>query len=329
MQDYWFKDSVKDRRFEDIYELEKELGSGATSVVHRCVQRGTGIPWAVKIIQKKVEKKVINTEVGVLLKMNHPNVIRLKEVFETPSDIHLVLELVTGGELFDRIVTRGYYSEKDAAKCVLEILGAVKYLHDNDVVHRDLKPENLLYENNGDDSRIKLADFGLSKINNGEVQMQTVCGTPGYCAPEILKGKKYGQAVDMWSVGVITYILLCGYEPFYSENETEMFKKILKCDYVFDSPWWDEISENAKDLVSKLLTLNASQRLTARQAMSHPWVVGSAAKGHHMEETQHKLKMFNAKRKLKAATDVVMAFNILGLLGGKPATPLAARAQSS
>jgi calcium/calmodulin-dependent protein kinase-4 len=312
MQDYWIEESIKDRAFGEFYALGKELGKGATSVVYRCQHIGTQQHWAVKIINKKVEKKIIRTEIGVLLRLQHPNIIRLKEIFETKTQIHLVLELVTGGELFDRIVTRGNYSEKDAACCVSEMLQAVKYLHENDVIHRDLKPENLLYEDSREDAHLKLADFGLSKIIDSEVQTQTVCGTPGYCSPEVLKGRKYDTSVDMWSVGVITYILLCGYEPFYSDNEAEMFKKILKCEYTFDSPWWDDISDNAKDLISKLLVLDAKKRLTASEALRHPWVRGKAAQSSHMERTQAKLKQFNAKRKLKAATDVLMAFSFRG-----------------
>lgn len=324
MVDYWIKESIKDKSFEDHYELGKELGRGATSIVYKCEQRGTATQWAVKIINKKVEKKIVSTEIGVLLKMNHPHVIRLKELYETDTQIYLVLELVTGGELFDRIVTRGYYSEKDAAKCVKDLLEALKYLHENDIVHRDLKPENLLYENNGDDARLKIADFGLSKIMEKEVMMNTVCGTPGYCAPEILKGRRYDCSVDLWSVGVITYILLCGYEPFFDDNEAEMFKKIIKVDYEFDPQWWSEVSENAKDLIRKLLSRDPKQRLTAAQALAHPWVRGSAAKSNHMEEAQSQLKKFNARRKLKVCTDVVLAFNLRGLGASKPGEGLSA-----
>ncbi|ELU13408.1 hypothetical protein CAPTEDRAFT_222444 [Capitella teleta] len=171
-----------------------------------------------------------------------------------------------------KIVTRGYYSEKDAAKCVKEMLEAAKYLHENDIVHRDLKPENLLYENNSDDARLKIADFGLSKIISGDVTMQTVCGTPGYCAPEIMTGSQYTSAVDMWSIGVMTFILLCGYEPFYDDNEQQMFKKILKADYEFDPQWWSEVSENAKDLIGRLLVLDPSSCGAGRSvAAYHPF----------------------------------------------------------
>ncbi|XP_077988978.1 calcium/calmodulin-dependent protein kinase type IV-like [Glandiceps talaboti] len=314
VHDFWIAESQKDASFDDYFQLGKELGRGATSVVYRCEQKGTCKPYAVKTVRKNVDKKIIRTEIGVLLKLKHPNVIQLREIFETPSELNLVLELVTGGELFERIVARGYYSERDAASCVRQICEAVSYLHDNDIVHRDLKPENLLYQDTSQDALLKIADFGLSKIMSDNVTMQTVCGTPGYCAPEVLYGKPYGPEVDMWSVGVITYILLCGFEPFYDERgDQHMFQKILRADFEFMSPWWDDISLNAKDLVSKLITLNPKRRLTVKQALQHPWVLGNAAKFRHMEVTQEKLKEFNAKRKLKAATQAVMIATRMGL----------------
>ncbi|KAK7116130.1 uncharacterized protein [Littorina saxatilis] len=297
--DYWIKESIRDKAFEDFYSLGKELGRGATSCVFKCEQKGTGMNWAAKIINKNVDKKVVCAEIGILLRLYNPYVIRLKEVFETPTQIFLVLELVTGGELFDRIVTRGYYTEKDAARAVCDMLHGVQYLHANGVVHRDLKPENLLYESMTDDSKLKIADFGLSRIIEPEVQMSTVCGTPGYCAPEVLKGQPYTPSVDLWSVGIIAYILLCGYEPFFAESEPEMFRKIIKGDYVFDNEYWEDIGENAKDLVRRLLVLEPKKRLTAAEALKHPWVKGSAAKNEHMESAMEKIKVFNARRKLK------------------------------
>ncbi|XP_061280852.1 calcium/calmodulin-dependent protein kinase type IV [Bos javanicus] len=260
-----------------------------------------------------VDKKIVRTEIGVLLRLSHPNIIKLKEIFETPTEISLVLELVTGGELFDRIVEKGYYSERDAADAVKQILEAVAYLHENGIVHRDLKPENLLYATPAPDAPLKIADFGLSKIVEHQVLMKTVCGTPGYCAPEILRGCAYGPEVDMWSVGIITYILLCGFEPFYDERGDQfMFRRILNCEYYFISPWWDEVSLNAKDLVRKLIVLDPKKRLTTFQALQHPWVTGKAANFVHMDTAQKKLQEFNARRKLKAAVKAVVASSRLG-----------------
>ncbi|XP_048359918.1 calcium/calmodulin-dependent protein kinase type IV isoform X1 [Sphaerodactylus townsendi] len=328
--DYWIDGSNRDTLAE-YYELESELGRGATSIVYRCRQKGTQKPYAVKILKKtalpaeelcitlkklfqeQVDKKIVRTEIGVLLRLSHPNIIKLKEIFETPTEISLVLELVTGGELFDRIVEKGYYSERDAADAVKQILEAVAYLHANGIVHRDLKPENLLYATPAPDAPLKIADFGLSKIVADQVTMKTVCGTPGYCAPEILRGCAYGPEVDMWSLGIITYILLCGFEPFYDERGDQyMFKKILNCEYDFVSPWWDDVSLNAKDLVKKLIVLDPKKRLSTFQALQHPWVTGKAANFAHMDTAQKKLQEFNARRKLKAAVKAVVASTRLG-----------------
>uniref|UniRef100_A0A3B5LEY6 Protein kinase domain-containing protein n=1 Tax=Xiphophorus couchianus TaxID=32473 RepID=A0A3B5LEY6_9TELE len=259
-----------------------------------------------KIIIKNNQTRVLVTikrdkrELSLLFRGELRIPIQLKEIFETDTDIALVLELVTGGELFDRIVERGYYSERDAAHVIKQILEAVAYLHGNGVVHRDLKPENLLYADLSLDAPLKIADFGLSKIIDDQVTMKTVCGTPGYCAPEILRGNAYGPEVDMWSVGVILYILLCGFEPFFDpRGDQYMYSRILNCDYEFVSPWWDEVSLNAKDLVSKLIVLDPHKRLSVREALQHPWVLGKAARFSHMDTTQRKLQEFNARRKLK------------------------------
>ncbi|KAL2090157.1 hypothetical protein ACEWY4_014845 [Coilia grayii] len=304
----WIDGSRRDVAMEEFYTMGAELGRGATSVVYRCAEKETEKPFAAKVLKKTIDRKIVRTEIGVLLRLSHPNIIRLKEIFETETDISLILELVTGGELFDRIVERGYYSERDAAHVIKQILEAVAYLHKNGVVHRDLKPENLLYADMSLDAPLKIADFGLSKIIDEQVTMKTVCGTPGYCAPEILRGNAYGPEVDMWSVGVILYILLCGFEPFFDpRGDQYMYSRILNCDYEFVSPWWDEVSLNAKDLVSKLIVQDPHKRLTVDQALQHPWVLGKAARFSHMDTTQRKLQEFNARRKLKAAMKAVVA----------------------
>ncbi|XP_052247535.1 peroxisomal carnitine O-octanoyltransferase-like isoform X2 [Dreissena polymorpha] len=299
MPEFRITESVKKRAFEDIYTVQKELGCGATSKVFKCTHNGTGQPWAVKIIKKKVDRKVERTEIGILLKITHENVIRLKEIYETPSQILLVLDLVTGGELFERIVNKGHYCEKDAAFAVKEMLGGVQYLHENGIIHRDLKPENLLYESSAADAKLKIADFGLSKIIEEQVKANTVCCTPGYCAPEVVTGRLYSTQVDLWSIGVIAYILLCGYEPFNHDSEQQMYKKIVKGDYEFNSTYWDKNTINSKDLISRLLKVNDKERLTAEEALRHPWVRGIAASGEHMEGAQINIKKFNAKRKMK------------------------------
>lgn len=306
--EFWVDGSRRDGTVEEFYTLSSELGRGATSIVYRCEEKQAQKPYALKVLKKTIDKKIVRTEIGVLLRLSHPNIIQLKEIFETDTDIALVLELVTGGELFDRIVERGYYSERDAAHVIKQILEAVAYLHENGVVHRDLKPENLLYADLSLDAPLKIADFGLSKIIDDQVTMKTVCGTPGYCAPEILRGNAYGPEVDMWSVGVILYILLCGFEPFFDpRGDQYMYSRILNCDYEFVSPWWDEVSLNAKDLVSKLIVLDPHKRLSVREALQHPWVLGKAARFSHMDTTQRKLQEFNARRKLKAAMKAVVA----------------------
>ncbi|OXB54538.1 hypothetical protein ASZ78_002609 [Callipepla squamata] len=260
-----------------MIELYEDYCSGATSTVYKYRQKGTQRHYAVKMMKKTIDKKMVRTEIEILHRLSHPNIIKLKEIFESPTHISLVLELVTGGELFERIVERCRYSEQDAAHAVRQILEAVAYLHANGVVHRDLKPTNLLYATPAPDAPLKIADFGLSKIVEEGVAMKTSCGTLGYCAPEILRGCAYGPEVDMWSVGVITYILLCGFEPFEDERgERYMYERTLKCEYEFLSPWWDEVSLNAKDLVKNLIVLDPKERLTAVQALRHPWVAVNA-----------------------------------------------------
>merc|ERR1711974_584390 len=260
---------------EDVYEIGKELGSGAFSVVKSCTHKATGEAYAVKIIRKENVKQDLHRlaiEMQVLESVKHPNIIELKEVFETPTMLYIVTEVVTGGELFDRIVNKGSYTEKDAAGLVVKFLEALDYLHDKGIVHRDLKPENLLLKSNDNDTDIKLADFGLSKIVGQEMLMQTACGTPGYVAPEILQAKGYGKEVDLWSVGVITYILMCGFPPFYNDNVPLLFESIMKAEFDYPAEYWDHISDDAIDFIDALLVAEPSQRLTANQALEHTWL---------------------------------------------------------
>ncbi|KAF5284348.1 hypothetical protein FQR65_LT13594 [Abscondita terminalis] len=268
------KELDKHQCIEDKYTLKDLLGTGAFSVVRLGESKEhQGQLYAIKIIDKKALKgkeDSLENEIKVLRKLTHHNIVQLLETFEDKSKVYLVMELVTGGELFDRIVEKGSYTEKDASGLIRQVLEAVDYMHEQGVVHRDLKPENLLYYSPDENSKIMISDFGLSKMEDSGI-MATACGTPGYVAPEVLAQKPYGKAVDVWSIGVISYILLCGYPPFYDENDANLFAQILKGEFEFDSPYWDEISDSAKDFIKNLMCVNVEKRYTCRQALGHPW----------------------------------------------------------
>ncbi|KAJ3169647.1 hypothetical protein HDU88_000838 [Geranomyces variabilis] len=260
------------------YDLGSTLGTGAFSEVRLGTERANGNKYAVKIIDKskcKGKEGMIDTEVRILQKVRHENIIQMFEMYENETKICLVMELVTGGELFDDIVKRGRYTEVDCARIIHKILLALNYLHELGIVHRDLKPENLLLSDKSRRPKIMIGDFGLSKIFNDEEVMKTACGTPGYVAPEVLKRQGYGKEVDLWSLGVITYILLCGYPPFYDQNNIELFKLIMAGNFKFDKPWWDPISETAKDFIRKSLVVNPKDRQTAVQALNHPFITSN------------------------------------------------------
>jgi len=263
---------------QEFYEFGREIGKGGFSVVYKAKEKATGKHFAIKRIQKDeegVDIELLKREIYIMKKVDHPNILKLYEVYEDDDHFFLVLELVEGLELFDKIVDRGNYSERDAANIVRQILLAVRYLHKQGIVHRDLKPENLLSAGEGENEIVKVADFGFAK-NFGEEKLVTSCGSPGYVAPEVLTEDTYTNAVDMWSVGVIIYILLSGYPPFYDESPPKIFKKITEAKYDFDDPVWEEISDLAKDLIRKLLVKDPAQRLSAKKCLKHPWIAGQA-----------------------------------------------------
>jgi len=211
-------------------------------------------------------------EIDIMKKLQHPNIIQLMEVIDTSDTLYLVLEFASGGELFDAIVNKGSYSEADAAKIIRQILEAIQYVHKNGIAHRDLKPENLLLlqSENGDEI-IKIADFGLSK-DFGEEQLQTSCGTPDYVAPEVLMGEPYDMAVDIWSIGVISYVLLCGFPPFYGETQKELFENIMSGTYDFPDPEWTDVSDQAKSFIKSILVTDPEKRTTAEQCLNDEWI---------------------------------------------------------
>ncbi|XP_016122256.1 calcium/calmodulin-dependent protein kinase type 1D-like [Sinocyclocheilus grahami] len=289
----------------EMFVFKEVLGTGAFSEVVLAEERSTGKMFAVKCIPKKALKgkeSSIENEIAVLRKIKHENIVALEDIYESSNHLYLIMQLVSGGELFDRIVEKGFYTEKDASTLIRQVLDAVNYLHNMGIVHRDLKPENLLYFNPQDGSKIMISDFGLSKMEGTGDVMSTACGTPGYVAPEVLAQKPYSKAVDCWSIGVIAYILLCGYPPFYDENDSKLFEQILKADYEFDAPYWDDISDSAKDFISCLMEKDPSKRYTCEQALRHPWIAGDTAlcKNIHESVSRQMRKNF-AKSKWRQA----------------------------
>ncbi|KAK7121765.1 hypothetical protein R3I93_022752 [Phoxinus phoxinus] len=289
-----------------IFELKEILGTGAFSEVVLAQEKATGDMYAVKCIPKKAlrgKESGIENEIAVLRKVKHENIVALEDIYESPSHLYLIMQLVSGGELFDRIVERGFYTEQDASALIKQVLDAVNYLHSLGIVHRDLKPENLLYFNPNEESKIMISDFGLSKMEDATNDiMSTACGTPGYVAPEVLAQKPYSKAVDCWSIGVIAYILLCGYPPFYDENDSKLFEQILRAEYEFDSPYWDDISDSAKDFISNLMQKDPEKRLTCDEALLHPWIAGDTALCKNIHESvSRQMKKNFAKAKWRQA----------------------------
>ncbi|XP_058801256.1 calcium/calmodulin-dependent protein kinase type II alpha chain isoform X21 [Phymastichus coffea] len=295
-------------RFSDNYDLKEELGKGAFSVVRRCVQKSTGFEFAAKIINTKKltsrDFQKLEREARICRKLQHPNIVRLHDSIQEENYHYLVFDLVTGGELFEDIVAREFYSEADASHCIQQILESVHHCHHNGVVHRDLKPENLLLASKAKGAAVKLADFGLAIEVQGDTQAwYGFAGTPGYLSPEVLKKEPYGKPVDIWACGVILYILLVGYPPFWDEDQHRLYAQIKSGSYDYPTPEWDTVTPEAKNLINQMLTVNPNKRITASEALKHPWICQRerVASVVHRQETVDCLKKFNARRKLKGA----------------------------
>ncbi|XP_044069374.1 calcium/calmodulin-dependent protein kinase type II subunit delta isoform X9 [Siniperca chuatsi] len=321
---------VTSTRFTDEYQLYEELGKGAFSVVRRCVKKSTGQEYAAKIINTKKlsarDHQKLEREARICRLLKHPNIVRLHESISEEGFHYLVFDLVTGGELFEDIVAREYYSEADASHCINQILESVSHIHQHDIVHRDLKPENLLLASKMKGAAVKLADFGLAIEVQGDQQAWFgFAGTPGYLSPEVLRKDPYGKPVDIWACGVILYILLVGYPPFWDEDQHKLYQQIKAGAYDFPSPEWDTVTPEAKNLINQMLTINPAKRITADQALKHPWVCqrSTVASMMHRQETVECLRKFNARRKLKGAILTTMLVSRNFSVGRQHTSPAA------
>eukprot|EP00899_Mesostigma_viride_P008122 jgi/Mesvir1/17310/Mv07707-RA.1 len=299
------------RLLSNYYKLGAVLGTGGFSTVRVATNRKTGEKVAVKTLNKKGkysgDDSLIRNEIAVMVRIlekvsSHPNVIRLLDVFDDAQDVHLVMELCTGGELFDRIVERGHYSEKASSQIISQIAKGLASLHAANVLHRDMKPENILFLTKDEDSPLKIMDFGLSHISGQTDPLAGLFGSLDYIAPEALESRTFLAAGDIWSLGVILYILLCGYPPFYAKTNRGKQEMIVQAKYDFDDPVWDTVSDSAKSLVKQMIVLDPSKRLTAEQVVNHPWVRGETAGGSLRNPAVFdRIVRFNARRKFRGA----------------------------
>lgn len=302
--------------FSDRYKGQRVLGKGSFGEVILCKDKITGQEYAVKVISKrqvkqKTDKELLLKEVELLKKLDHPNIMKLYEFFEDKGYFYLVTEVYTGGELFDEIINRKRFSEADAARIVRQVLSGINYMHRNKIVHRDLKPENLLLENKKKDANIRIIDFGLSTHFEPQKKMKDKIGTAYYIAPEVLHGT-YDEKCDVWSTGVILYILLSGCPPFNGANEFEILKKVEKGKFTFDLPQWRKVSEPAKDLIRKMLAYVPSMRISAKDALDHPWIKSTDVTAKDsinlpsLESTILNIRQFQGTQKLAAAALLYM-----------------------
>lgn len=261
-----------------MYQKTGDLGKGVHGKVLMVENRLTKQPYAMKVNEGKDGRQHLETEMSVLRRVRHQHVVQLVQYFEADSRIYLVMELATGGDLFDRVVEKGAFDDKEAARVIRMILDAVQYLHKVGVTHRDLKPDNILYYHPGPDSKVLLTDFKLANVRRSanDVTMNGICGTPEYMAPEVITDIQYTCAVDLWAVGVVTFIVLFGSFPFDDEDKLELFAKIRRVEYTFNGELCDSVSNDAKEFVSKLLVLDPKRRMTAKKALKHRWLKESS-----------------------------------------------------
>ncbi|KQJ86709.1 calcium-dependent protein kinase 27-like [Brachypodium distachyon] len=307
----------KTENLKDKYSLGRKLGQGQFGTTYLCVDKASGQELACKSIAKRKlitdeDVEDVRREIQIMHHLaGHPSIISIRGAYEDAVAVHVVMELCAGGELFDRIVRRGHYTERQAAELARVIVAVVESCHSLGVMHRDLKPENFLFVGNEEDAALKTIDFGLSMFFRPGEMFTDVVGSPYYVAPEVLK-KNYGQEADVWSAGVIVYILLCGVPPFWAETEQGIFEQVLHGTLDFDSDPWPSVSEGAKDLLRKVLVRDPKKRLTAHQVLCHPWLqmTGEAPDKPLDSAVLSRLKQFSAMNKLKKMALRVIAENL-------------------
>ncbi|XP_032568939.1 death-associated protein kinase 2-like [Chiroxiphia lanceolata] len=309
---------------EDLYELLEKLGSGHFGVVRRCRERGTGTFYAAKFVKTRrcwgsrlgLERAQVEREVAILRQLNHPNIMRLHDLFASRAEVVLVLELIAGGELFDFIAEKETLSEEEAIEFLGQILRGVEYLHARLIAHLDLKPENImLQERDVPKPQIKIIDFGLAQQLEDGVTFKSLCGTPQYIAPEVINYEPLSSATDMWSIGVITYILLSGLSPFQGETDAETLSNVVAGAYEFEERCFSRTSEMAKDFIQQLLVKEPGHRMTAAECLVHPWIKPLSRK-QVLSRSRSSINMrnfrkFNARRKWKLSYNMVSACNRL------------------
>ncbi|CAJ2673201.1 calcium-dependent protein kinase 8-like protein [Trifolium pratense] len=296
------------------YELGRELGRGEFGITYLCKDRETNEELACKSISKNklrtaIDIEDVRREVEIMRHLpKHPNIVTLKDTYEDDDDVHLVMELCEGGELFDRIVAKGHYTERAAASVVKTIVEVVQECHKHGVIHRDLKPENFLFADKKETSLLKAIDFGLSITFKPGDKFNEIVGSPYYMAPEVLK-RNYGPEIDIWSAGVILYILLCGVPPFWAETEQGVAQAIIRSNLDFSREPWPKVSDNAKDLVKKMLDPDPKRRLTAQEVLDHPWLQNAKTAPNVSlgEAVRSRLMQFSVMNKLKKTALRVIA----------------------
>lgn len=296
------------------YTFGRTLGVGAFGTVRCGRDMATGEEVAIKIILKKSLKgkeQMVIDELRLLQELHHPHIVGFRDWFESKDKFYIVTQLATGGEMFDRIIQQGRFTEHDASLVIVQMLEAIEYLHSKDIVHRDIKPENVLYLTPEDDSEIVLADFGIAKkLHSPDEKLTHAAGSPGYAAPEVIMGLGHGKPCDIWSLGVVAYTVLCGYSPFRSENAKDFIAEVKHNNAViFHADYWKDVSKDARRFIIKALQFNPDDRPTASELLEDPWLV-SVAKDHMEKDLLPNLKQgFNARAKFRQVIELVKLNN--------------------